>query len=83
MLREGNSDRRAPLSVKNYAKAHPQRMGAWAPDSKTHVATMGADDFRSNEQSVTFAAADDLKVELVGPRRQRHRAQGVDPGARR
>ena len=40
-------------------------MGAWSPDSKTHVATMGADDFRSNEQSVTFAAADDLRVELV------------------
>jgi isocitrate dehydrogenase len=66
VLREGNSDRRAPLSVKNYAKAHPQRMGAWSPDSKTHVATMDADDFRSNEQSVTFEAADDLKVELVG-----------------
>ena len=59
VLREGNSDRRAPLSVKNYAKAHPHSMGAWSPDSKTHVATMGANDFRSNEQSVTFAAADD------------------------
>jgi isocitrate dehydrogenase len=65
VLREGNSDRRAPLSVKNYAKSHPQSMGAWAPDSKTHVATMSVGDFRSNEQSVTFAAADELAVELV------------------
>jgi isocitrate dehydrogenase len=65
VLRQGNSDRRAPLSVKNYAKSHPPRMGAWAPDSKTRVATMGADDFRDNERSVTFDADDDLKVELV------------------
>ncbi|HEX5588119.1 MAG TPA: NADP-dependent isocitrate dehydrogenase, partial [Acidimicrobiia bacterium] len=66
VLRQGNSDRRAPLSVKNYAKSHPPRMGAWAADSKTRVATMGANDFRSNEQSVTFDADDDLRVELVG-----------------
>src|SRR3954447_6416674 len=66
VLREGNSDRRAPASVKNYARSHPHKMGAWASDSKTHVSTMGHDDFRSNEQSVTFAAADELKVELVG-----------------
>ncbi len=65
VLRQGNSDRRAPLSVKNYARSHPQRMGAWAPDSKTHVATMRSDDFRHNEQSVTFDAADDLRVEFV------------------
>ena len=65
VLREGNSDRRAPASVKNYASSHPHKMGAWAKDSKTSVATMGHDDFRSNEQSVTFAADDDLKVELV------------------
>src|SRR3954447_191275 len=65
VLREGNSDRRAPASVKNYAKSHPHKMGAWAKDSKTSVATMGHDDFRSNEQSVTFADDDDLKVELV------------------
>src|SRR3954469_15212008 len=65
VLREGNSDRRAPASVKNYARSHPHKMGAWASDSKTHVSTMGHDDFRSNEQSVTFAHADDLKVELV------------------
>ena len=65
VLREGNSDRRAPASVKNYARSHPHKMGAWAKDSKTSVATMGHDDFRSNEQSVTNAFDDDLKVELV------------------
>src|SRR5262245_36685640 len=65
VLRQGNSDRRAPLSVKNYAKKHPPRMGAWSDDSKTRVATMGVNDFRSNEQSVTFDAVDDLRVELV------------------
>src|SRR3954447_13482555 len=65
VLREGNSDGRAPASVKNYAKSHPHKMGAWASDSKTSVATMGHDDFRSNEQSVTFAEADELRVELV------------------
>jgi isocitrate dehydrogenase len=65
VLREGNSDRRAPASVKNYARSHPHKMGAWAKDSRTSVATMGHDDFRSNEQSVTLAADDDLKVELV------------------
>jgi isocitrate dehydrogenase len=65
VLREGNSDRRAPASVKNYARSHPHKMGAWSPDSKTHVSTMGHDDFCSNERSVTFAAADELRVELV------------------
>ena len=65
VLREGNSDRRGPASVKNYARSHPHKMGAWAKDSKTSVATMGHDDFRSNEQSVTVAADDDLRVELV------------------
>jgi len=66
VLREGNSDRRAPLSVKNYAKKNPHKMGAWASDSKTHVATMGHDDFFSNEQSVVLPADDVLRVELVG-----------------
>src|SRR3954447_19421680 len=65
VLREGNSDRRAPASVKNYARSHPHKMGAWSPESKTRVSTMGRDDFRSNERSVTFAAADDVMVELV------------------
>ncbi len=66
VLREGNSDRRAPLSVKNYAKSHPHSMGSWSPDSKTHVSTMGANDFFSNEKSITFTANDDVRVELVG-----------------
>ena len=65
VLREGNSDRRAPASVKNYAKTHPHRMGAWSADSKTNVATMGENDFRSTEKSVTIAEAGSLKIELV------------------
>jgi isocitrate dehydrogenase len=65
VLREGNSDRRAPSSVKNYAKAHPHRMGAWTPDSKTNVATMGKDDFFSNEQSVVLETDDTLRIEHV------------------
>lgn len=65
MLRQGNSDRRAPLSVKNYAKAHPHRMGAWSKDSKTRVATMGHDDFYSNEQSVVIESDDTLRIEHV------------------
>ena len=66
VLREGNSDRRAPLSVKNYAKSHPHSMGAWATDSKTHVSTMGGNDFYANEKSITFEKADTLKIEFVG-----------------
>ncbi|MGZ4744714.1 MAG: NADP-dependent isocitrate dehydrogenase, partial [Oryzihumus sp.] len=65
VLREGNSDRRAPAAVKNYARKHPHSMGAWSADSKTNVATMGADDFRSNEQSVVLPAADTLTIRLV------------------
>lgn len=65
VLREGNSDRRAPLSVKNYAKSHPHSMGAWSPDSKTNVATMSAGDFRNNEQSVTVESANTLRIEHV------------------
>ncbi|WP_329466606.1 NADP-dependent isocitrate dehydrogenase [Streptomyces sp. NBC_01431] len=65
VLREGNSDRRAPASVKNYAKAHPHRMGKWTPDSKTNVATMGADDFRSTEKSVVVNEDGSLRIELV------------------
>lgn len=65
VLREGNSDRRAPASVKNYAKAHPHRMGAWTADSKTSVATMGEHDFRSNEKSVVVDADDTLRIEHV------------------
>ncbi|MEU7635915.1 NADP-dependent isocitrate dehydrogenase [Streptomyces sp. NPDC039016] len=66
VLREGNSDRRAPASVKNYAKAHPHRMGAWTGDSKTNVATMGADDFRSTEKSAVIAEDGALRIELAG-----------------
>ncbi|MCL4122932.1 UNVERIFIED_CONTAM: hypothetical protein GTU68_016261 [Idotea baltica] len=66
VLREGNSDRRAPNAVKQYAKKNPHSMGAWSPDSKSHVATMGQDDFASNEQSVTIEKAGSLKIELVG-----------------
>src|SRR5690606_15105281 len=54
VLREGNSDRRAPKAVKNYAKKHPHSMGAWSPDSRTHVATMSHGDFKSNEKSITL-----------------------------
>ncbi|MDP3967594.1 MAG: NADP-dependent isocitrate dehydrogenase [Nocardioides sp.] len=66
VLREGNSDRRAPASVKNYAKAHPHSMGAWSSESKTNVATMGEHDFRSNEKSVVVDGDDTLRIEHVG-----------------
>ncbi|MFD9219146.1 NADP-dependent isocitrate dehydrogenase [Streptomyces sp. NPDC060064] len=66
VLREGNSDRRAPASVKNYAKAHPHRMGAWVSDSKTNVAHMDADDFRSTEKSAVIAEDGSLRIELAG-----------------
>ncbi|GHH76816.1 isocitrate dehydrogenase, NADP-dependent [Streptomyces sulfonofaciens] len=66
VLREGNSDRRAPASVKNYAKAHPHRMGAWSADSKTNVAHMTGDDFRSTEKSAVIAADGTLRIELSG-----------------
>ncbi|WNO73926.1 NADP-dependent isocitrate dehydrogenase [Streptomyces sp. AM8-1-1] len=66
VLREGNSDRRAPASVKNYAKAHPHRMGAWTPESKTNVAHMTADDFRSTEKSVVVPEDGSLRIELSG-----------------
>ncbi|PWD50376.1 NADP-dependent isocitrate dehydrogenase [Serinibacter arcticus] len=65
VLREGNSDRRAPASVKNYAKVHPHRMGTWSPDSRTRVATMGAGDFFSNERSVVVPSDDTLTITHV------------------
>ncbi|GGV24693.1 NADP-dependent isocitrate dehydrogenase [Streptomyces spectabilis] len=65
VLREGNSDRRAPASVKNYAKTHPHRMGAWSADSKTNVATMGENDFRSTEKSAVVAEDGVLRIELA------------------
>jgi len=68
VLREGNSDRRAPSSVKNYAKKNPHPMGAWTPDSKCHVATMSGGDLRHNETATTVGAADvgDCRIEMVG-----------------
>lgn len=67
VLREGNSDRRAPKAVKEYAKKNPQRMGEWRKDSKTHVASMKSGDFRSNEKSTTItdASAGDARIEFV------------------
>ncbi len=66
VLREGNSDRRAPKAVKNYAKKHPHSMGAWSSGSKTHVATMEKGDFYHNEKSLTMANNDTLQIILVG-----------------
>ncbi|WP_413734810.1 NADP-dependent isocitrate dehydrogenase [Sodalis sp. RH21] len=65
VLREGNSDRRAPLSVKNYARKHPHRMGAWPADSKSHVAHMSSGDFYGSEKSALIAADGNVKIELV------------------
>ena len=66
VLREGNSDRRAPKAVKDYARKHPHSMGAWSKDSKTNVGTMGGHgDFFSNEKSITIGSATDAKIELV------------------
>ena len=66
VLREGNSDRRAPLSVKNYARKHPHKMGAWSADSKSHVAHMSGGDFYGSEKSALIAAAGAVKIELIG-----------------
>ncbi|HJR36976.1 MAG TPA: NADP-dependent isocitrate dehydrogenase [Nocardioidaceae bacterium] len=66
VLREGNSDRRAPAPVKQFARSHPHSMGAWSADSKTNVAHMTADDFRSNEKSTVVQADGSLRIELVG-----------------
>ncbi|WP_420453318.1 NADP-dependent isocitrate dehydrogenase [Ilumatobacter sp.] len=67
VLRQGNSDRRAPKAVKDYAQRNPHSMGEWSSDSKTHVATMGHDDFASNEKSVTVSEATDVRIEHVDP----------------
>ncbi|HHK8625524.1 TPA: NADP-dependent isocitrate dehydrogenase [Vibrio parahaemolyticus] len=66
VLREGNSDRRAPLSVKNYAKKNPHSMGAWSSDSKSHVSSMAGDDFFDSEKSTTISGATEVKIEFVG-----------------
>lgn len=65
VLREGNSDRRAPIAVKNFAKKYPHKMGAWSADSKTNVATMSDNDFRHNEKSVILEQDDTLSIKLV------------------
>ncbi|MGO9976490.1 MAG: NADP-dependent isocitrate dehydrogenase [Solirubrobacteraceae bacterium] len=65
VLREGNSDRRAPASVKAYARSHPQKMGAWSSDSRSHVSTMSEGDFRETEQSVTLSQAGSVRIEHV------------------
>ncbi|MHB1196913.1 MAG: NADP-dependent isocitrate dehydrogenase [Lutibacter sp.] len=65
VLREGNSDRRAPRAVKNYAKKNPHSMGAWSADSKTHVSTMKSGDFFSNEKSITVDKAGDVKIQFI------------------
>ncbi|WP_454873218.1 NADP-dependent isocitrate dehydrogenase [Paraburkholderia xenovorans] len=65
VLREGNSDRRAPLSVKNYARKHPHKMGAWSADSKSHVSHMSDGDFYGSEKSALIAAAGAVKIELT------------------
>ena len=77
VLREGNSDRRAPASAKAFARSHPHRMGAWSPDSKSHVATMSGGDFRSTEQSVTVAPDGVVRIEHVARRRRGHGAEGA------
>ena len=82
MLREGNSDRRAPASVKAFARKHPHSMGAWSKDSKSHVATMGDGDFRSTEQSVTIDADDELRIEYVAADGAATVLKDAHPGAR-
>ncbi|MDF4202737.1 NADP-dependent isocitrate dehydrogenase [Maribacter sp. SA7] len=70
VLREGNSDRRAPRAVKNYAKQNPHSMGAWSSSSKTHVATMGNGDFQANEKSLTLNDATSVQIKLVSEGRE-------------
>ncbi len=81
VLREGNSDRRAPRAVKEYARQFPHSMGAWSPDSRSHVSTMGSGDFRSNEQSVTVSDACSLSIEFVGADAQAHLMRKIQVGA--
>ena len=76
VLREGNSDRRAPKSVKDYARKHPHRMGKWSADSKSHVAHMADGDFYSSERSATMGKAGELNIEFVGRDGQAHALRG-------
>ncbi len=79
VLREGNSDRRAPKPIKNYAKKNPHSMGAWSTDSKTHVATMTAGDFRSNERSATLEKDTVLAVEFENAKGEKSLLKGEIP----
>ncbi|WP_313263440.1 NADP-dependent isocitrate dehydrogenase [Sphingobacterium sp.] len=79
VLREGNSDRRAPKAVKNYAKANPHKMGAWAKDSKTKVASMTSGDFYGSEQSVTVENAGQFKIEFVDANGAVTELKGLSP----
>ena len=76
VLREGNSDRRAAGAVKQYARNHPHKMGAWTPDSKSHVAHMTGGDFYGSEVSTTVETATNARIELVGADGRRLRAEG-------
>ncbi len=79
VLREGNSDRRAPKAVKDYARTNPHSMGEWSSDSKTNVATMGRDDFRSNERSVTLPAATEFTIEFESDTGEKTELRGPAP----
>jgi isocitrate dehydrogenase len=80
VLRQGNSDRRAPAAVKKFAQEHPQRMGKWIPESRTRVATMAQGDFRHTEQSVLIRADDTLRIELVTAAAEGPGQSGTDGG---
>lgn len=79
VLREGNSDRRAPASVKNYAKKNPHSMGAWSAESKSHVAHMSTGDFYGSEKSTTLNEATEFKIEFVGENGEATELKGVAP----
>ena len=79
VLREGNSDRRAPKAVKNFAKKNPHRMGAWSKDSKSHVASMNGDDFYGSETSTTITDATEFKIEFVAADGSKEELKGFAP----
>ena len=79
VLREGNSDRRAPKAVKNFAKKNPHRMGAWSKDSKSHVASMSGDDFYGSETSTTITDATEFKIEFVAADGSKEELKGFAP----
>tara|TARA_Y100000589_G_scaffold98500_1_gene93169 strand:- start:1446 stop:3671 length:2226 start_codon:yes stop_codon:yes gene_type:complete len=79
VLREGNSDRRAPKAVKNFAKNNPHRMGPWSRDSKSHVASMSGDDFYGSETSTTISDATEFKIEFVAPNGSIEELKGFAP----